>query len=149
MNSFFDKFQHYFIGTKKGEKKEKKRRKFLLYLCRSGIKSVLCAGTKRERGTEKMFTCIACSKQPGDEGEEEGGGARGSGTPSTKEAVKSLTAQVPYPTPSLSLSFIYKNIRYIFPCLSLFFAFVPNLCFFSIIFHICENKQNQNPIRWL
>ncbi|XP_059443045.1 protein BREVIS RADIX-like [Corylus avellana] len=41
-----------------------------------------------------MFTCIACSKQGGDEGGEEGGGARGSGTPSTKEAVKSLTAQI-------------------------------------------------------
>lgn len=49
-----------------------------------------------------MFTCIACSK-PEDGGDDEGG-VRGSGTPSTKEAVKSLTAQVPNPTPSLSLS---------------------------------------------
>lgn len=48
-----------------------------------------------------MFTCIACSK-PEDGGDDEGG-VRGSGTPSTKEAVKSLTAQVPNPTPSLSL----------------------------------------------
>lgn len=40
-----------------------------------------------------MFTCIACTKQMADGGEEVEG-ARGSGTPSTKEAVKSLTAQV-------------------------------------------------------
>ncbi|XWS62258.1 hypothetical protein CRYUN_Cryun07bG0194700 [Craigia yunnanensis] len=39
-----------------------------------------------------MFTCIACTKQMA-EGREEVAGARGSGTPSTKEAVKSLTAQ--------------------------------------------------------
>ncbi|KAE8693182.1 Protein BREVIS RADIX [Hibiscus syriacus] len=39
-----------------------------------------------------MFTCIACTKQTEDGGEEEEG-ARGSGTPSTKEAVKSLTTQ--------------------------------------------------------
>ncbi|EEF42475.1 Ran GTPase binding protein, putative [Ricinus communis] len=38
-----------------------------------------------------MFTCIACTKPVAEEGEE---GARGSGTPSTKEAVKSLTAQI-------------------------------------------------------
>ncbi|XP_044501933.1 protein BREVIS RADIX-like [Mangifera indica] len=40
-----------------------------------------------------MFTCIACTKQMA-EGGEEVEGARGSGTPSTKEAVKSLTAQI-------------------------------------------------------
>ncbi|KAL5794635.1 hypothetical protein ACOSP7_003229 [Xanthoceras sorbifolium] len=40
-----------------------------------------------------MFTCIACTKQMADGGEEVEG-ARGSGTPSTKEAVKSLTAQI-------------------------------------------------------
>jgi len=40
-----------------------------------------------------MFTCIACTKQTTDEREEEGG-VRESGTPSTKEAVKSLTTQV-------------------------------------------------------
>lgn len=51
-----------------------------------------------------MFTCIACSK-PEDGGDDEGG-VRGSGTPSTKEAVKSLTAQVLNPTPSLSLSLL-------------------------------------------
>ncbi|KAG8475999.1 hypothetical protein CXB51_032848 [Gossypium anomalum] len=39
-----------------------------------------------------MFTCIACTKQMADGGEEVEG-ARGSGTPSTKEAVKSLTTQ--------------------------------------------------------
>lgn len=42
-----------------------------------------------------MFTCIACTKQMADGGEEvevEVEGARG--TPSTKEAVKSLTTQV-------------------------------------------------------
>lgn len=58
---------------------------------------------KREefKKKKKMFTCIACSK-PEDGGDDEGG-VRGSGTPSTKEAVKSLTAQVPNPTPSLLL----------------------------------------------
>ncbi|KAK6947322.1 hypothetical protein RJ641_000795 [Dillenia turbinata] len=35
-----------------------------------------------------MLTCISCSKQM-----EEGGDEEGRGTPSTKEAVKSLTAQ--------------------------------------------------------
>ncbi|KAK8658819.1 hypothetical protein V6N13_029039 [Hibiscus sabdariffa] len=39
-----------------------------------------------------MFTCIACTKQMADGGEEVDG-ARGSGTPSTKESVKSLTTQ--------------------------------------------------------
>ncbi|XP_021651888.1 protein BREVIS RADIX isoform X2 [Hevea brasiliensis] len=38
-----------------------------------------------------MFTCIACTKPVAEDGED---GARGSGTPSTKEAVKSLTAQI-------------------------------------------------------
>ncbi|XP_039037151.1 protein BREVIS RADIX-like isoform X2 [Hibiscus syriacus] len=40
-----------------------------------------------------MFTCIACTKQMADGGEEVDG-ARASGTPSTKEAVKSLTTQI-------------------------------------------------------
>ncbi|XP_054825752.1 protein BREVIS RADIX-like [Prosopis cineraria] len=40
-----------------------------------------------------MFTCIACTKQTTDDREEEEGG-RDSGTPSTKEAVKGLTAQL-------------------------------------------------------
>lgn len=40
-----------------------------------------------------MLSCIACTKQLA-EGGEEVGGARGNGTPSTKEAVKSLTAQI-------------------------------------------------------
>jgi hypothetical protein len=38
-----------------------------------------------------MFTCIACTKQTSDERDEDG---RESGTPNTKEAVKSLTTQV-------------------------------------------------------
>lgn len=38
-----------------------------------------------------MFTCIACTKQTSDERDEDG---RESGTPSTKEAVKSITTQV-------------------------------------------------------
>jgi hypothetical protein len=42
-----------------------------------------------------MFTCIACTKPVAEDGRGEEGGARGSGTPSTKEAVKSLTSQVP------------------------------------------------------
>ena len=48
-----------------------------------------------------MFTCIACTKQTAEEREEEE--ARESGTPSTKEAVKSLTAQVlnPHTPPPL------------------------------------------------
>ncbi|XP_021665036.2 protein BREVIS RADIX isoform X2 [Hevea brasiliensis] len=38
-----------------------------------------------------MFTCIACTKPMTEDGED---GTRGSGTPSTREAVKSLTAQI-------------------------------------------------------
>ncbi|XP_019057878.1 PREDICTED: protein BREVIS RADIX-like [Tarenaya hassleriana] len=41
-----------------------------------------------------MFTCIACTKQMADGGEEVEGGARESSTPNTKEAVKSLTTQI-------------------------------------------------------
>jgi len=47
-----------------------------------------------------MFTCIACTKT--DERDEDG---RESGTPSTKEAVKSLTTQVPNLSLSLSSHF--------------------------------------------
>jgi hypothetical protein len=57
-----------------------------------------------------MFTCIACTKPAAEDGRGEEGGARGSGTPSTKEAVKSLTTQVSY---LLSLSiyiYIYSYI---------------------------------------
>ncbi|KAF4359404.1 hypothetical protein CsatB_003502 [Cannabis sativa] len=54
-----------------------------------------------------MFTCIACTK-PDDEDE---GGARGSGTPSTKEAVKSLTAQIK--DMALKVSGAYKQCK---PC---------------------------------
>ncbi|MFQ6637768.1 hypothetical protein Gotur_013889 [Gossypium turneri] len=50
-----------------------------------------------------MFTCIACTKQMADGGEEVEG-ARGSGTPSTKEAVKSLTTQV----------LLISSLRYLF-----------------------------------
>ncbi|XP_021808655.1 protein BREVIS RADIX isoform X1 [Prunus avium] len=56
-----------------------------------------------------MFTCIACTKQTDDGGEE--GGARGSGTPSTKEAVKSLTAQIK--DMALKFSGAYKQCK---PC---------------------------------
>lgn len=52
-----------------------------------------------------MFTCIACTKQTADEREEDDEGVRESGTPSTKEAVKGLTAQVHKPH-SLSLSLL-------------------------------------------
>lgn len=56
-----------------------------------------------------MFTCIACTKQMAEGGEEVegsgGGGARGSGTPNTKDAVKSLTAQVLIKTSSLHFLF--------------------------------------------
>ena len=42
-----------------------------------------------------MLTCISCSKQTEEDGRgEEGSGGGARGTPSTKEAVKSLTAQV-------------------------------------------------------
>lgn len=47
-----------------------------------------------------MFTCIACTKQTSDERDEDG---RESGTPSTKEAVKSITTQVLVLVLSLSL----------------------------------------------
>ncbi|XP_030946320.1 protein BREVIS RADIX isoform X2 [Quercus lobata] len=56
-----------------------------------------------------MFTCIACSK-PEDGGDDEGG-VRGSGTPSTKEAVKSLTAQIK--DMALKFSGAYKQCK---PC---------------------------------
>ncbi|MFS7922924.1 hypothetical protein Hanom_Chr03g00254741 [Helianthus anomalus] len=46
-----------------------------------------------------MLTCITCSKQQIEDGGEEVG-ARG--TPSSKEPVKSLTAQVRFPTLILS-----------------------------------------------
>ncbi|KAK9021099.1 hypothetical protein V6N11_011104 [Hibiscus sabdariffa] len=52
-----------------------------------------------------MFTCIACTKQMADGEEEEEERARGSGTPSTKEAVKSLSTQVLLP--SLHPAFIH------------------------------------------
>ena len=54
--------------------------------------TLLVAEGERERERErerKMLTCIACSKQLDDSGDD---GARG--TPSTKDAVKSLTTQV-------------------------------------------------------
>ncbi|XWS38834.1 hypothetical protein CRYUN_Cryun19dG0164600 [Craigia yunnanensis] len=57
-----------------------------------------------------MFTCIACTKQTADGGEEIEG-ARGSGTPSTKEAVKSLTAQIK--DMALKFSGAYKQCK---PC---------------------------------
>ncbi|KAF5725446.1 DZC domain containing protein [Tripterygium wilfordii] len=41
-----------------------------------------------------MFTCIACTKQVAEDGGEEDGGKRGTDTPRTKEAVKSLTTQI-------------------------------------------------------
>jgi len=66
-----------------------------------------------------MFTCIACTKT--DDKDEEGG-ARESGTPSTKEAVKSLTTQVLHLSLSLSLS-----------------SFTHNLCFSIFFFHLGEN----------
>ncbi|XP_050377557.1 protein BREVIS RADIX [Argentina anserina] len=53
-----------------------------------------------------MFTCIACTKQT-----EEDGGERGSGTPSTKEAVKSLTTQIK--DMALKFSGAYKQCK---PC---------------------------------
>ncbi|XP_021277088.1 protein BREVIS RADIX isoform X2 [Herrania umbratica] len=64
---------------------------------------------KREQ-QKKMFTCIACTKQMADGGEEVEG-ARGSGTPSTKEAVKSLTAQIK--DMALKFSGAYKQCK---PC---------------------------------
>ncbi|GKV10592.1 hypothetical protein SLEP1_g21934 [Rubroshorea leprosula] len=57
-----------------------------------------------------MFTCIQCTKQT-PEGREEREGARGSGTPSTKEAVKSLTAQIK--DVALKVSGAYKQCK---PC---------------------------------
>ncbi|KAK8537835.1 hypothetical protein V6N12_043981 [Hibiscus sabdariffa] len=59
-----------------------------------------------------MFTCIACTKQMADgdgDGEEEEERARGSGTPSTKEAVKSLTTQVLLPSLQQASSFLHSS----------------------------------------
>ncbi|KAL6979970.1 hypothetical protein U1Q18_021621, partial [Sarracenia purpurea var. burkii] len=41
-----------------------------------------------------MLTCITCSKQKTEGEEEKEGGAAARGTPSTKDAIKGLTAQV-------------------------------------------------------
>lgn len=79
-----------------------------------------------------MFTCIACTKQT-DEGGEDGGGARGSGTPSTKEAVKSLTTQVLNPSPLYLLS------------LSYFLCVAPLLSRF--LFHLAKTDKLIIPIR--
>ncbi|KAF7829151.1 protein BREVIS RADIX-like [Senna tora] len=57
-----------------------------------------------------MFTCIACTKQTADEREEDEG-VRESGTPSTKEAVKGLTAQIK--DMALKFSGAYKQCK---PC---------------------------------
>ncbi|XVE65402.1 hypothetical protein DITRI_Ditri07aG0177700 [Diplodiscus trichospermus] len=57
-----------------------------------------------------MFTCIACTKQMA-EGGEEVEGTRGSSTPSTKEAVKSLTTQIK--DMALKFSGAYKQCK---PC---------------------------------
>ncbi|KAF7809430.1 protein BREVIS RADIX [Senna tora] len=57
-----------------------------------------------------MFTCIACTKQLAEERDVEGG-ARESGTPSTKEAVKSLTTQIK--DMALKFSGAYKQCK---PC---------------------------------
>ncbi|KAJ7943937.1 protein BREVIS RADIX-like [Quillaja saponaria] len=54
-----------------------------------------------------MFTCIACTKQVDEGGEE--GGARDSGTPNTKEAVKGLTAQIK--DMALKFSGAYKQCK--------------------------------------
>ena len=72
-----------------------------------------------------MFTCIACTKQTDDGGED--GAARGSGTPSTKEAVKSLTTQVLNPLLSL----------FSLCCFGCIFAF-------SVSFPSCEDRQTNN-----
>ncbi|KAL9406173.1 hypothetical protein Peur_003145 [Populus x canadensis] len=58
-----------------------------------------------------MFTCIACTKPAAEDGRGEEGGARGSGTPSTKEAVKSLTSQIK--DMALKMSGAYKQCK---PC---------------------------------
>ncbi|XP_016200585.1 protein BREVIS RADIX-like [Arachis ipaensis] len=55
-----------------------------------------------------MFTCIACTKQTAEEREEE---SREGGTPSTKEAVKSLTTQLK--DMALKFSGAYKQCK---PC---------------------------------
>ncbi|KAI9083879.1 hypothetical protein K1719_034137 [Acacia pycnantha] len=53
----------------------------------------VCLEEEKKVAKVKMFTCIACTKQLAEEREIEGG-ARESGTPSAKEAVKSLTTQI-------------------------------------------------------
>ncbi|CAK7355998.1 unnamed protein product [Dovyalis caffra] len=56
-----------------------------------------------------MLTCIACTKPAAEDGRGEEGGARGSGTPSTKEAVKSLTSQIK--DMALKMSGAYKQCK--------------------------------------
>lgn len=101
-----------------------------------------------------MLTCITCSKQRTEDEAEEG--ARG--TPSTKEAVKSLTAQVLILQPyflllqSHLLILLYIYIYYVqvyvfWSSLSLFLSFSFHLDFFLfvicyfLLFLGCENRQ--------
>ncbi|KAJ8754416.1 hypothetical protein K2173_002867 [Erythroxylum novogranatense] len=60
-----------------------------------------------------MFTCIACTKPVAEEEDGRGGAARGSGTPNTKEAVKSLTTQIK--DMALKFSGAYRQCK---PCTS-------------------------------
>lgn len=79
-----------------------------------------------------MFTCIACTKADG--GEEVG--ARGSTTPNTKEAVKSLTTQV-----SLSLYMNLISSFFVDPS-AFFFAL---FCCFSLIALLVKQTKDTDP----
>jgi len=84
---------------------------------------VCCRNNNNHKGSSewlskkkrKMFTCINCTKQTAGEREEEEGGGRESGTPSTKEAVKSLTSQVPFRVPSHTYTTLHYNLSFAFP----------------------------------
>ena len=85
-----------------------------------------CIFDRTEGG--EMLTCITCSKQVDEGGDE---GVRG--TPSTKEAVKSLTAQV--------LILCYSPLPYI---LSIFRFYFKSLFYFFFSFiSLVDEKQTQ------
>ncbi|KAF5815493.1 hypothetical protein HanXRQr2_Chr03g0123701 [Helianthus annuus] len=85
-----------------------------------------------------MLTCITCSKQQIEDGGEEVG-ARG--TPSSKETVKSLTAQVSFPTLILSnLHYtLMSSSSYVAKGLFAFFCFLQALFIVSFYYLFKQN----------
>ena len=92
-----------------------------------------------------MLTCITCAKQTDEKGEE---GARGSGTPNTKESVKSITAQVLVHLSQFALADSYSvngHFNSFLPFPSFFFLVCEK---YSRFFHglLCQWLINTNAI---